>query len=253
MTIEIAEICRYPLKGLNAEKLESVALTPGEGLPHDRRFAVAHGSTHFDTAAPEWMPKTNFLCLLRDEKLAQLRADFDPESEMLAINRGGKQVVRAKATEAMGQTLIGQFFAGFMGPAARGTPKLIEAEGHMFSDVPDKVVSIINLASVKDLERIVRRPIDPLRFRANFYITGVPAWSEFVWVGQQIGLGPARLQVLKRIERCGATNVDPETAERDMNLPRALQQGFRHVHMGIYARVDSGGEVKRADELSPPA
>ena len=252
MTIEIAEICRYPLKGLNAEKLERVALTPGEGLPHDRRFALAHGSTRFDPSAPTWQPKTNFLCLVRDEKLAQLRADFDPESGMLAIRRAGKQVVHAKVTEAMGRTLIGQFFAGFMGAAARGTPRLVEAPGHMFSDVRDKVVSIVNLASVKDLERIVRQAVDPLRFRANIYIAGAPAWSEFVWVGQEIGLGPARLQVVKRIERCAATNVDPETAERDLNIPRALQHGFRHVHMGIYARVTSGGEIARGGALSPP-
>ncbi len=42
MTITVAEICRYPVKGLNAERLARVLLTPGEGLPHDRRFALAH-------------------------------------------------------------------------------------------------------------------------------------------------------------------------------------------------------------------
>ncbi len=248
--MEITDICRYPLKGLNAEKLDRAVLTPGEGLPHDRRFALAHGSTHFDPGAPEWMPKTNFLCLVRDEKLAQLRASFDPDSGTLAINRAGKQVVRAKATEDMGCTLIAQFFAGFMGAAARGTPRLVEAPGHMFSDVPDKVVSIINLASVKDLERVVRQPIDPLRFRANIYIQGVPPWAEFDWVGREIGLGPARLQVVDRIERCAATNVDPETAARDLNLPRSLQRGFGHVDMGLYARVTAGGEIALGDAVS---
>ncbi len=63
MTITVAQICRYPVKGLNAERLARVALSPGEGLPHDRRFALAHGSTVFD-------PKTHFLMLMRDEKLA---------------------------------------------------------------------------------------------------------------------------------------------------------------------------------------
>jgi MOSC domain-containing protein len=199
------------------------------------------------------MPKTNFLCLVRDEKLAQLRAGFDPESGMMAIHRAGKQVVHAKVTEPLGRTLIGQFFDGFMGDGTRGAPRLVEASGHMFSDVPEKVVSLINLASVKDLERVVRQPIDPLRFRANIYIMGAPAWGEFDWVGQEIGLGPARLRVVDRIERCAATNVDPETAARDLNLPRALQRGFGHVDMGIYARITTGGEIACGDTLSPPS
>ncbi len=59
MTITVAEICRYPVKGLNAER-----------LLHDRRFALAHGATAFDPRAPEWHPKTHFLMLMRDAKLA---------------------------------------------------------------------------------------------------------------------------------------------------------------------------------------
>ena len=251
--MEVAEICRYPLKGLNAETLERVMLSPGAGLPHDRRFAVAHGSTRIEADHARWHDKSHFLCLMRDEKLAQLRAAFEPDSGMLAISRGGKQVVRAKATETLGRALIGQFFAGFMGEAARGTPKLVEAGEQPFTDTDQPLVSIINLASVKDLERVIRAPVEPLRFRGNIYITGAPAWAEFDWVGREIGLGQARLEVVERTGRCAATNVNPETAERDLNVPRSLRKGFGHFDMGVYARVVSGGAVARADRLVPPA
>ena len=250
MPITIADICRYPLKGLNAEHLERVELSPGEGLPHDRRFALAHGSTRIDPQAPEWQPKTNFLCLMRDERLAQLRAHFDPDSGMLTIQRAGKQVARGKATDLMGRVLIEEFFAAFMAGASRGHPHLVEAPGHMFSDTRDKVVSIINLASVHDLERVVRQPVEPLRFRANLYIEGAPAWSEFDWVGREIAIGDARLTVTKRIDRCAATNVNPETAERDRNIPRSLQRGFGHIDMGVYAKVVTGGTIAKGDSLS---
>jgi len=248
----IADICRYPVKGLSAESLQGAHLSPGQGLPHDRRFAIAHGATQFDRNAPQWLPKTNFLMLLRDEKLAQLTVAFVPETGLLTISRSGKPVVQAKATEPMGQTLIGQFFAGFMGDAARGTPRLLEAAGHMFSDVREKYVSLINLASVQDLERVVRQPVNPLRFRANLYLTDTPAWSEFSWVGCEFAIGETRLRVTKRIDRCGATNVDPETAARDMNIPRALQQGFGHVDMGIYAEVLRGGDIATGDTIKVP-
>jgi hypothetical protein len=250
MTATVTQIHRHPVKGLNAEPLARVALTPGEGLPHDRRFALAHGSTNFDTQAPEWRPKTQFLMLMRDEKLAQLRIAFDEETGELAIHRAGKRVVHAKATEPLGRTVIEQFFAGFMGAAARGAPRLLEAPGHMFSDARVKCLSLINLASVRDLERVVRAPVDPRRFRANVYFEGAPAWAEFDWVGQEIDIGAARLRVTARIDRCAATHVNPETAARDMNLLKALQRGFGHIDMGVYAEVIGGGEIATGDRIT---
>jgi hypothetical protein len=250
MTAAITQIHRHPLKGLNAEPLARATLTPGEGLPHDRRFALAHGSTAFDTQAPEWRPKTNFLMLMRDEKLAQLRIAFDEETGELAIHRAGKQVVRAKATEPLGRTLIEQFFAGFLGAAVRGTPKLLEAPGHMFTDTPEKCLSLISLASITDLERVMRADVDPLRFRANIYFEGAPAWAEFDWIGKEIEIGPARLRVTARIDRCAATSVNPVTAARDMNVVKALQRGYGHIDMGVYAEVIGGGEIATGDRIA---
>ena len=50
--MRVEHIYRYPVKGLTAEALEEVLLTPGECLPHDRRFALAQGDAPFDPAAP---------------------------------------------------------------------------------------------------------------------------------------------------------------------------------------------------------
>ena len=253
MPITLAQICRYPVKGLNAERLARVHLTPGEALPQDRRFAIAHGSAVLAGGKPEQMPNSSFFTLLRDERLALLRVSFDEASGDLAISRAGKRVVHAKATEPLGRTLIEQFLAGFLGDAARGAPKLLEAPGHSFADAREKCLSLINLASVHDLERVVRQPIDPLRFRANLYIEGAPAWSEFDWAGTEIEIGGARLRVTRPIDRCAATNVDPETAARDMNIPLALKRGFGHVAMGVYAEVVSGGEIATGDRIAAPA
>jgi len=252
MAITVADICRYPVKGLSAESLEQVELAPGACLPHDRRFALAHGSTKFDPRSPQWLPKTNFLMLMRDEKLAQLRVHFEPESGRLSIERDGKQVVGANVTETLGRTVIGQFFASFMAGATRGAPRLVEAPEHSFSDVPDKVLSIVNLASVRDLERVTRQEVHPLRFRANIYLEGLPAWQEFTWTGHEIQLGGARLEVAKPIDRCAATTVNPETAARDLNVPLFLQRGFGHVDMGVYASVTAAGRVAKGDSVTPP-
>jgi len=128
-------------------------------------------------------------------------------------------------------------------------PKVLQAEGHSFSDVSAKVVSIINLASVAAVENLVGVPVHPLRFRANLHVKGWPAWHEFDLVGQEIAIGGARLKVTKRIVRCAATNVDPDTGMRDLEIPTTLLRNLDHADCGIYAKVIAPGEIAPGAEV----
>jgi uncharacterized protein YcbX len=112
---------------------------------------------------------------------------------------------------------------------------------------------LINISSVRELERIMGLPIDPLRFRGNLYFdTGEP-WSEFAWCGQVLRIGEGGEAVLLRagepISRCAATNVNPINGKRDVNIPMALQRAFGHTNMGIYATVSSDGILRAGDRL----
>lgn len=252
MPISLVRIYRYPVKGLTPEELSTVTLTSGLGLPHDRRFALARSETEFDVTAPSWMPKSRFLMLMRNERLAKLRTRFDEATGILTIARDGKIAISANILEEAGRTRIEDFFVGFMDTEIGGRPRLLEAPGHMFSDVARKVVSIIGLPSIRDLERTLGRAVDPRRFRANFYIQGSRPWEEFDWVDREFSIGTVRLRGVKPISRCAATNVDPQSGERDLNITLALKQGFQHVNTGIYADVIAGGDVSVGDELVPP-
>lgn len=248
----VTHIYRYPVKGLNAEALERVELAPGEGLPQDRRFAIAHGSTSFDPHNPEWRPKTAFLMLMRNERLALLETRFDERTGVLSIRREGKHVVSGDITTLIGRALIEDFVAAFMGAEVRGKPRLLEAPGHMFSDHRAKVVSLISLASLQELERAVGAPVDHRRFRANVYFDGADPWAEFDWLNREVAVGGALLRVVAPIPRCAATNVNPETARRDLNLPQALTRAFGHGDLGVYGEVVAGGTVRAGDTLVPP-
>ncbi len=249
--MQIAGIYRYPVKGLSAEVLDRVAVVPGEGLPSDRRYAIAHGATAFDPAAPAWMPKHNFLMLAKNERLAKLETAFDPATGVLTVKRGGKKVASGDLATPTGRALIEQFFGAYLEGETRGSPKVVEAPGHMFSDTAQKVVSIIGLASVADVERVARAAIDPLRFRANIYFSGGKPWEEFDWLDREIAIGDVRLKVRKRIDRCAATTVNPATAERDLQIPRLLQHGFGHIDCGVYAEILNAGEIAQGDALRP--
>jgi uncharacterized protein YcbX len=252
MSVKLDEIRRYPVKGLNGEALDETVLEPGEGILHDRRFALAHAASRFDRGNPEWMSKRNFLQLMRDERLALLEANFDPDSGILTMSRDGRQVARGDITQPLGRTLVEQFLQAFIPPGPRGNPHFVEAPGRMLSDVPDKYVSIQNLASVKDIERVARSPVDPRRFRGNLHLDGLPAWAEMSWVGQEIAIGDVRLEVVEIIGRCAATEVNPDSGERDLHMLKTLQQGFGHTKCGVYARVAAGGRIKKGDTVTAP-
>ncbi|MDE1148712.1 MAG: MOSC domain-containing protein [Azospirillaceae bacterium] len=251
MNATVSILHYYPVKGLSAQGLETVVLTPGQGLPHDRRFAITHGASTFDPLAPTWRPKSNFLALVRDERLATLDARYDPDSCALMLLRGAKPVSRGRIDTPTGRLLIEQFLAAYMKDAAVPPPyKLIEAPGHMFSDIEEKAVSLINLASAKDLERVVQAPVDPRRFRGNLLLADLPPWAEAQWVGKHLRVGETRLEVFKNIRRCAATEVNPVTGERDMAVVKSLMNGYGHVNCGVYARVIEGGTVKPGDTVT---
>lgn len=249
----LAAIYRYPVKGLSADPLEQAELTPGGTLAWDRAFAIENGGREFDPLAPRFLPKSKFLMLARDERLAALQCRFDEAETSLTVLREGKQVARANLMQPVGRQLLEQFFAAYLGQELRGAPHVVHAEGHSFSDIPDKVVSIINLASVRDIERVARRSVDPLRFRGNLYLEGVPAWREADWVGQKIRVGgDVWLQVREPIGRCAATEVDPHSGQRDIPIPRTLMDAYGHMNCGVYAQVISLGTIAAGDPVAVP-
>jgi uncharacterized protein YcbX len=234
---------RYPVKGLSPEPLASVVLAAGETVPFDRAYAIENGPGRFDAAQPRHLSKTNFLMLMRNERLANLTSRFDDATHTLTLSRQGRQVARAELASALGRRLVEQFFAAYMEAELRGPPKVVCAPGHSFSDVAAKCVHIVNLDSVRALERMLGLPVDPRRFRANLYLEGIEPWSELRWVGKSLHAGAVRLAVTKRTSRCAATNVDPATGVRDLGIPAALQRALGHADFGVYAVVEGGGEI----------
>jgi uncharacterized protein YcbX len=246
----VKSIYRYPVKGLSAEKLPGTVLAPGQTVPADRLYAIENGPSGFEPAAPAYLPKNRFLMLMRNERLARLDTRFDDATHLLTLRAGGREAARGDLHTPAGRQAIEAFFAGFCADELRGPPRVLHAPGHSFSDVAKKVVSIINLASVAEIETLVGTPVDPLRFRANLYVEGWPAWREFELIGQVLSIGAqARLKVVKRIMRCAATNVEPGTGIRDLTIPATLTRSFDHADCGIYAEVIAGGPIAAGDRI----
>lgn len=248
---KIRAIHRYPVKGLTPEPLARTTLAVRQTIPCDRMYAIENGPSGFDAAEPRYLPKQRFLMLMRNARLAELRTAFDESSHTLTIRSENREAARGNLRTPAGRAAIESFLAEFCADELRGPPKVLHAAGHSFSDVARKVISIINLASVAALEEAAGAPVHPLRFRGNLHVEGWPAWHEFDLLNAVIAVGPsARLKVVKRIVRCAATEVDPDTGIRDLAVPRTLRDHFGHVDCGVYAEVIEAGSIATGDAVT---
>src|SRR5918994_801812 len=250
--MRVVSLHRYPVKGLSPERLARAELSKGDYFPGDRLFAIENGPAGFDPAEPRHQPKVKFLMLMRNEALARLRTRYDDASGSLIVEEDGREAARGDLSTSQGRLAIEAFFRRFMPGELRGPPKVLAApEGFRFTDSRRGYVSIINLASVRALETVVGAPIDPLRFRGNIHLEGLDPWAEFDLVGQVLTTPSGiRLKVTKRIERCAATNVDPVTGIRDLQIPRSLMQAYGHFDCGIYTEVLTGGALATGESLA---
>lgn len=244
----ITHLYRYPVKGLTGEALETLELIAGEGIAGDRAVAISRQAGSFDTNTPLARPKTEFLMLARNEALAALDATYDETSDTLTLAQDGAPPLTASLATDEGRASIENFFKSYLGDETL-TPQIVRAKGHKFTDVSVvsqeimRAVSLINLNSIRALEDAIGQPVDLRRFRANIYFDHLPAWAELEWPGQNIQIGSACAKALFRTRRCAATQVNPDTAARDIDLPTELHKHFGHVDMGVYVEILSGAEV----------
>jgi uncharacterized protein len=251
MDAKIASLYRHPIKGFTPERLTSVTLETGACFPCDRLYAVEDGPSGFDPAAPAHLSKMKFTVLAKIPAVARARTAYDEATGVLTAKAEGHADFAGDLRDSDGRAAFEAWLGGFLGEDASGPLRLIEGPGaHRFMDSKSGFVSIVNLASVRDLGRKIGRDLDPLRFRANLYVEGWPAWVENDWTGRTLTIGGATAEVLKPIVRCAATHVDPDTGERDADLVKALFDHYGHMFCGIYLTVTAGGAVAEGDGVA---
>lgn len=248
----VSELWRYPVKGLQGERLGQVAVSPRRALPLDRKFALAHGNSGITPDDPEWALKTEFHMLMHkpDARLCELAPRFDEASGELTILHNGAEAARAKVDEAAGQSAMSEYFGAFLGTLRTGAPRFMKAEGFYFGNIEEQVISLINLASVRDFAAKVGKEVDARRMRGNILVEGLEPWEERAWVGETLTSGELTFRVVDETIRCGATLVNPATSERDLNVPKLLKQHYGHMFCGVYLVAHQSGTLSEGDAIS---
>ena len=219
MNAKIVSIRRYPVKSLGGEAVSETALAPDRGVAGDRRYALVPAAD----GEPEtgWRPKSRCVAMVRHASLARLAAKFDDAGGAVTLSAGGRELERGRP-EAPGdraelEAVLDRELSAEIGTRFR---LAVAGPGTMLSDVNAPFIALINLASTRALGEKLGAPVDPIRFRGNFHLEGVPAWAEREWIGRRIAVGDAVLEVMELIGRCAATEVNPDTTVRDLRIDR---------------------------------
>lgn len=251
----LLKIARFPVKGLTAQPLDHAVLAVDRPIEGDRRFALAHGSSAFDPAAPAWQKKAHFLNWARNPRVAALHCSFDSTGTRITVadpdpETSDDGIDDADLTTPAGRAALEALVLRMMEDRdTRGAVHIAEAPGAWFADVPPPYLSIQNTATLADIGRHLGpahagNPLDWRRLRANLLVDGFPAWAEMDWTGRRLRIGNAVLQVEEVIGRCPATHVNPDTAEVDENVVGTLNDRYGHNKCGVYARVIEAGEIR---------
>lgn len=245
--IRLAHIVRHPIKSIGFEELASASLLQGRALPFDREWAVSHQGAKFETLT-QWQPKMNFLRGVAGPELMAIRAHLDEAARRVTLNHPTAGSITLTPDDE-GARLIDWLRP--LWPAERPAPARVEhLPGQAMTDWPDPFISILGMASNRELGGHLGQDLSIHRWRGNLWLDGLAPWEEFDLVGRKVQIGRAVREVRQRITRCKATTVNPATGRIDADTLRALNENYGHQDFGTYAVVLEPGPISVGDKVT---
>ncbi|MBV8735353.1 MAG: MOSC N-terminal beta barrel domain-containing protein [Solirubrobacterales bacterium] len=238
--MRVLELWRYPVKSLQGERLDAVAVG-GEGLEGDRRFALFDLETGFGLTARR-VPELLFAG-------ARLTSDGGVE---ITLPDGSLATDDGALSDWLGRP-VALRRAEHSGPRRYENPVDFERERssrwEAFTGAPgpfhDSRRTRVSLVCAETLRSWDRR-----RFRSNVLLDG---GGEDGLVGSAVRLGEATLAVGNYIERCVmVTRPQPDGIDRDLAVLRTIARE-RNGRLAIGALVREPGTVHVGDVLEPAA
>ncbi|WP_306113155.1 MULTISPECIES: MOSC domain-containing protein [unclassified Roseovarius] len=242
---EVCALWRHPIKGHGREALETVDLTEGQTMPWDRRWAVAHEATKSDGS--EWAPCANYSRGSKVAALMAINAQVDEATGTVTLSHPQRPELTFDPDTETASFL--DWVRPLMPPNRAQSTHIHRVPGRGMTDTDFPSISLINMASHRDLAERMGQELSPLRWRCNIHFDGVAPWEEFSWIGKSLRIGSVEFQVRERIVRCLATTANPETGQRDADTLGALNAEWDHQDFGVYAVVSKGGTIKLGDEV----
>ncbi len=245
----LTEIWRHPIKSHGREQLAQIKLSQGKCIPWDRRWAMAHEMASIDPEATEWAPCSNFSRGAKAPKLQAITADVDLQMQKVTLRHPNlRDLTIDPDNDADGLSLIKWVMP--ISPTNRALPaRIVRAKGRGMTDTDYPSISLINMASHRDVSVHIEQKLSHLRWGGNLILENLEPWEEMDWIGRTIRVGQAELEIREAITRCNATKANTKTGELDADTLGALQSGWGHKQMGIYGVVTKTGDIHQGDSV----
>jgi uncharacterized protein len=223
---QIREIYRYPVKSFAGESLEA-CLIERYGLYGDRFCAFV------DEAREGW---DSFITARDIPRMLAYRAQLTEEGICVTspsghIFRWNEQLLE----EMQSFSRKKMFMTSYRAPNPEN-PDLMSVDAASIHIVTD--------SSLRRLEALWGRRLDHRRFRANLVVSiDDGTMDESDWIGKELRLGGAVLQIQSFCERCSVITIHPDTLERDASLLKRVYEEM-DVSFGLYAGVKQPGPIR---------
>ena len=264
----VVALWRYPVKSMMGEQLNAAEVTD-RGLLGDRRYALvdretgqvasakfprkwptlfAHRAAYVEPpAGTDALPAVRIT--LPDGRI--IRSDDPDIDRVLSADLGRDVTLDRSAPEAPS---LEEYWPDMEGLDHRDALTQETMLPGTFFDAG--MVHLLTTATLDRLSQLYPEGrFEVRRFRPNLVVAptdGQTGFIEHEWVGRSLAIGDeVRLRISKPCQRCVMTTLAQDDLPKDAGILRTAAQ-HNNVHVGVYAMVERGGQVRRGDQIWLP-
>ena len=259
MSATISSINYCPVKSVSFQTIEKCEIKKDVGIIGDRIFAFAKDldldkAQLFEKSPEERKGKWNKVLTLKNSPVLN-KYNFLFKENKLTLTFKDKEILTINASELSERQLLSNKILELENSLKKPIVLMKNEELPFFdTSISNKVdfvnsVSLLNIQSINDFQKKIVKKVEISRFRGNICIDGVKPWEEQEWVGKIVKINNVSFKVEKKIPRCVAINLKPQTDDNSLNLLQALKKTYNHFDMGIYLTALDDGKIEVGNQI----
>ena len=246
--MKIKNLYFSPVKSLSFNNVDTLEIIKNIGIKNDRIFAFSNNLNFKDVELIQYNPlKREIYKFLSLKKYPELNEyNFLFENNFLILEFENKIILKIDTDNQHEVKILCSKLEDML-PNINNINLLKDSMNPFFDTMPNKSISLINLNSIKDFEKLSNHQVEHERFRGNIYVEDLDKWEERKLVGKVLSINDIKFKVIKEIPRCSATNIKPKTSDINLNIPFNLKKIYNHINLGIYLDPLNDGKINKGD------
>ena len=246
--MKIKNLYFSPVKSLSFNNVDNLEIIKNIGIKNDRIFAFSNNLNIKDIELIKNNPlKREIYKFLSLKKYPELNEyNFLFENNFLILEFENKIILKTDINNQHEVKILCSKLEDML-PNINNINLLKDSMNPFFDTMPNKSISLINLNSIKDFEKLSNYQVEHERFRGNIYVEDLDKWEERKLVGKVLSINDIKFKVIKEIPRCLATNIKPKTSDINLNIPFNLKKIYNHINLGIYLDPLNDGKINKRD------